>query len=215
MAKQHTISCEQFLGRANQIGQCFFSTRTCANILLAALLSAFQILLASGGSTSGGSPPPPPPPSVVVTVSPPSMTLSLGQTQQFTATVTGTSNTNVTWQVNGIAGGSPSSGTISSTGMYAAPPILPSPPNVAVTAIDPEDNFDDVKSLGGALNSVFAESAQVHERIAEIESCLRAGIIEVSEKSRDSKREWIGEDVTPSKITSVVGGRSLFSDVDT
>ena len=98
-------------------------------------------MLANCGSTSGGSPPPPPPPppSVVVTVSPPSMTLSLGQPQQFTATVTGTANSNVTWQVNGITGGSPGSGTISSTGMYSAPAILPSPPNVAVTAVSGAD----------------------------------------------------------------------------
>lgn len=46
----------------------------------------------------------------------------VGQTQQFSATVTGTSNTAVKWSVNGVAGGNGSLGQISSTGLYTAPP---------------------------------------------------------------------------------------------
>lgn len=43
----------------------------------------------------------------------------------FSAAVTGTSNTTVTWQVNGVVGGSPATGTISSTGIYSAPHSAP------------------------------------------------------------------------------------------
>jgi hypothetical protein len=67
------------------------------------------------------------------------MTLSLGQTQQFQANVTGSSNTSVSWQVNGVPGGSANAGTINSSGMYTAPVILPSPPSVAVTAVSAAD----------------------------------------------------------------------------
>jgi len=49
---------------------------------------------------------------VLVTVSPATTTLQPGQTRQFTATVTGTSNTAVAWSATG--------GTISSTGLYTA-----------------------------------------------------------------------------------------------
>src|SRR2546430_11534661 len=42
---------------------------------------------------------------VAVSVDPPAVSLSVSQTQQFTATVTSTSNKNVTWDVNGVAGG--------------------------------------------------------------------------------------------------------------
>ncbi|MBZ5602288.1 MAG: hypothetical protein LAO79_08280 [Acidobacteriia bacterium] len=49
---------------------------------------------------------------VQVSVSPSAITLAPGQTQQFTATVTGTSNTAVTWVATG--------GTITSAGLYTA-----------------------------------------------------------------------------------------------
>ncbi len=49
---------------------------------------------------------------IQVTVAPASATLQQGQTQQFTATVTGSTNTAVTWSATG--------GTISSTGLFTA-----------------------------------------------------------------------------------------------
>jgi len=58
----------------------------------------------------------------------------LGATQQFTATVTNTTNTAVTWAVNGIASGSAQFGTIDANGLYRAPAILPSPAQVTVRA---------------------------------------------------------------------------------
>lgn len=57
------------------------------------------------------------------------------QTRQFTATVTGTTNTAVNWQVNGVAGGNSTVGTISSSGLYTAPGTVPSPSNVSITAV--------------------------------------------------------------------------------
>lgn len=54
-------------------------------------------------------------PSVVIDVSPSTVTLVSGTTQQFTATVTGTTNTAVTWSTTG--------GTVSSSGFYTAPTV--------------------------------------------------------------------------------------------
>ena len=62
-----------------------------------------------------------PPPVINVTVSPASATVGVSQTQQFTATVTGTTNTAVTWSVDGVAGGNATVGTISTSGIYTAP----------------------------------------------------------------------------------------------
>jgi uncharacterized protein (DUF1800 family) len=59
----------------------------------------------------------------------------LGATAQLTATVANTTNTAVTWQVNGTAGGSATVGTISATGLYTAPAALPSPNTVTITAV--------------------------------------------------------------------------------
>lgn len=77
---------------------------------------------------------PSPTPTVSVTVSPSQASVSLGAIQQFTASVTGTLNSNVTWSVNGVQGGNSIVGLISSSGLYVAPPILPSPATITIQA---------------------------------------------------------------------------------
>ena len=62
---------------------------------------------------------------VVVIVSPGSVGLAPGATQQFQAAVTGTPNTAVTWKVNGATGGDPSVGLITQSGLYTAPAAVP------------------------------------------------------------------------------------------
>jgi len=59
---------------------------------------------------------------VAVSISPQSVSLSGMHTQQFLANVTGTTNKAVSWSVNGISGGNANVGTISSSGLYSAPP---------------------------------------------------------------------------------------------
>src|SRR5438094_6986821 len=76
---------------------------------------------------------------VSVTISPTSATVGAGGTQQFTATVTNTNNTAVTWQVNGVPGGNATAGTISSAGLYTAPAAVPSPATVTVRAVSQAD----------------------------------------------------------------------------
>src|ERR1700688_901181 len=70
---------------------------------------------------------------VRVTVQPASVSVSNFRTQQFTATVTGSSNAAVTWEVNKTTGGSQIFGFISSTGLYVAPRAVP-------TKIDSQQN---------------------------------------------------------------------------
>jgi len=84
-----------------------------------------------GGSNSGGGPPPP---SITVSVSPGSTSVRAGDTQPFTASVSGTTTTGVTWSVNGMPGGNATVGTINASGVYKAPDSLPSPSNVTVQA---------------------------------------------------------------------------------
>jgi hypothetical protein len=81
---------------------------------------------------------------VSVTVTPATPTVNNFATQQFTAAVTGTTNTAVTWQVNGVAGGSQATGFISSSGLFVAPGAVPTksdgsgnsvPTTVTVTAV--------------------------------------------------------------------------------
>src|SRR5438094_904013 len=79
------------------------------------------------------------PTAVSVTISPTSATVGAGGMQQFTATVTNTNNTAVTWQVNGVPGGNATAGTISSAGLYTAPAAVPSPATVTVRAVSQAD----------------------------------------------------------------------------
>lgn len=75
-----------------------------------------------------------PPPAISVTISPTSATVSAGGTQQFQATVTGSTNTAVQWEVNQTPGGNSPTGTISSSGLYTAPATT-TPLQVTVTAV--------------------------------------------------------------------------------
>ena len=76
---------------------------------------------------------------VTVTVSPTLVTLATLATQQFTATVTGTTNTAVTWEVSGVAGGNSAAGLISTNGIYLGPSSVPSPASLSVTAVSQAD----------------------------------------------------------------------------
>ncbi len=74
-----------------------------------------------------------------VQVTPATGTLRAGTQQVFAATVTGTSNTGVTWSINGIAGGNDTVGTIVGNGNYLAPNILPKANTITVTATSVAD----------------------------------------------------------------------------
>lgn len=79
------------------------------------------------------------PPAVGITVSPASATVRVKRTRQFTATVTGTSNTSVVWKVNGIVSGNTTVGRVSGKGVYTAPRRVPSPATVSVSATSVAD----------------------------------------------------------------------------
>jgi uncharacterized protein (DUF1800 family) len=76
---------------------------------------------------------------IAVAVAPPSATVRAGSTQSFAATVTGSTNTSVTWSVNGVAGGNATTGTINASGVYTAPVNLPNPNTITVTATSAAD----------------------------------------------------------------------------
>ncbi len=85
---------------------------------------------ASGGGNTAG---------ISVTVFPSATSVVIGQTVPFSATVTGTTNSTVNWEVAGVAGGNSTVGTITSGGLYTAPSALPNPSTVVVTAVSQAD----------------------------------------------------------------------------
>jgi hypothetical protein len=74
------------------------------------------------------------PAAVTVTISPTTASVRINRTRQFSAQVQNGANTTVIWKVNGVAGGNPTIGTISSTGLYRAPAAVPQPAVVTVSA---------------------------------------------------------------------------------
>ena len=81
-------------------------------------------------------------PQVNVTITPASVQLRPGQTVQFKAAISGTTNTAVNWEVNAAVGGGPVVGTISTSGLYTAPSVLPDAGHttLAINAISVEGN---------------------------------------------------------------------------
>ncbi len=94
---------------------------------------------AAKGSASVNVTNPPPPPVVSITISPTTASVRITTTRQFTATVTNTTNTAVTWKVKGITGGNSTVGTISASGLYRAPNSVPLLNKVTVTVVSVAD----------------------------------------------------------------------------
>ena len=105
--------------------------------VLGILLAGLLLMVGCGGATTASTPATPPAVTIAITGSVSSLTV--GSSHQFTATVSNTTNTAVTWSVNGTAGGDSNVGTISSGGMYTAPAMVPSPQAVTITATSQAD----------------------------------------------------------------------------
>ena len=107
--------------------------------LAALFFISAAFLISSCGGGGGSSATTPAPQTVGINISPATASVTAGKTQQFTATVTGSSNTTVSWAVNGAAGGNTTAGTISSAGLYTAPSQAPNPATVTITATSQAD----------------------------------------------------------------------------
>lgn len=77
---------------------------------------------------------------IAVAVTPKNISLLENSSQQFSASVSGASNSAVTWTVSGSGCSGNSCGVISSTGLYTAPGAVPSPPNVTIKATSQQDS---------------------------------------------------------------------------
>jgi hypothetical protein len=94
---------------------------------------------------------------VVVSVQPASVMLAPLATQGFMASVLGTSNQSVVWQIQGTACAvSGACGTVDPNGTYAAPTAAPSPDSLRVVAVSSDDT-----SQSGAANVTISTGADI------------------------------------------------------
>ncbi|HMD09490.1 MAG TPA: Ig-like domain-containing protein [Candidatus Acidoferrum sp.] len=110
MTSSETV--QPFLARAARLGRLRCWVEAGAGLLFVVL--ALGLGGCAGATSSSGAKQNPPPTSsgVTVSINPTSASLQTGSPQQFSAIVTGSSNTNVTWTATG--------GTISTGGLYTA-----------------------------------------------------------------------------------------------
>jgi uncharacterized protein (DUF1800 family) len=92
-------------------------------------------------------------PAITIQIAPGSASLHPGGTQAFSAAVTGTANSAVTWSVNTPGGGSTTLGFISSQGTYSAPAGVPNPNTITVTATSVADPTKSSSATVTLLNS--------------------------------------------------------------
>ena len=113
-----------------------FQNQPVLTVLATAALSSLFLSSCGGG---GGSTSTTPPASVEISISPTTASVMVDGTKQFTATVSNTTNTAVNWSVNNTSGGNSMLGTVSSTGLYTGPDLVPSSSSVTVTATSQAD----------------------------------------------------------------------------
>jgi len=124
------------------------------------LLCLFPLL--AGCATSGGgssttkspTPDPPAPTTIAVSVAPTTANIRAGDSFTFSSTVTGSSNTTVSWFVNDTANGSATLGTIDATGKYTAPATLPSSNPVTIKATSAADSTKSATSAVSLQNPI-------------------------------------------------------------
>ncbi len=127
----------------------------CLDEMGTALLIAISTLGCGSGAV-GPAAPPPPPPTISVSVTSPSSSVNLGATVTLTPSVTGSTNTGVTWSVDQVNGGDAAVGTITSSGIYTAPGILPQPATATITATSVADTSD-----GGSVTLTIASGFSI------------------------------------------------------
>ena len=154
------------------------------------LMASAWTLGCGGGGASPVAPPPPPPPSPIsVSVTPTSAAVLLGNTQNFSAEVVNATNTQVTWSVNGIAGGNANVGMMATHGQYTAPADLPSPASVEIRATS---QADPAKSASAQVTVTSDISLSVAPGAASVElgaiQAFRASL--VSNGHPDSAVRW-------------------------
>jgi uncharacterized protein (DUF1800 family) len=130
----------------------------------AGLFSLSLAALALGCSGGGGGSTPTANPAVTISGA---SQARLGSTVQLTATVTNTTTTAVTWQVNGVAGGSSATGTISAAGLYTPPATIPSPNTMTITAVTLATPVASASQTESILNPIpVVSSAQATQTVA-------------------------------------------------
>ena len=165
------------------------------------LYALLALGLVSCGGGGGGNPPPPP---VSVSISPTTASVEIGNTAQFTATVQNTSNRAVTWLVNDVAGGNATVGTISASGLYAAPATVPNPNSVTVKAVS---QADATKSASATVTITLIITISIAPTAVTLPAGATQQFTATVENTANTSVTW--------KVNDVTGGNSTLGTITT
>ena len=152
---------------------------------------------------------------IVVAVTKPTLppTLQVGQTQEFQASVTGSSDTTVSWQVDGIAGGDSIVGTMTpgsdGTAIYTAPAQVPNPAQLVITAISDAEPAAQASILANIVPAVPVTVAVTSQ------GCVNTNAVPV-DTTVQFKAELTGapsQDVT-WQVNKITGGNGTIGTIN-
>jgi hypothetical protein len=179
---------------------------------------AFDSTLCYGGST-------PPPPTINITIAPTAVTLETSAVQQFTATVTGTTNTAASWNAT--------CGAVSQTGAYLAPATDPGmacivsatsvadPSKIAnatvtISVVPPPPDGQKVISLdfqGTATAMVTSETAGIVPKKFWNEAAGASGtmaLVDETGAGTNARATWTSPNGWSTPITSSAGNYKMM-----
>jgi len=151
----------------------------------------------SGGSGSGTTGTP------TLTLSPSWPRVVIGGTQQFT-----TSETNVTWAVNGIPGGNDIVGTISPAGLYTAPAVVPLDPVISiwVTAKGSGSTTYTHANVGALTGNQFAYVSSASDNSIQVfKADVKTGTLQ------PTSTFTVGTGTAPTELAVAPNGKYLYS----
>jgi hypothetical protein len=138
-------------------------------VLVAVSIGMTAVIVSCGGATSAPISGYNAIDAISVSITPPTMTVPTGTIQTFTATVNGSGEQTVQWEVNGTPGGAPIIGTIDSSGNYTAPQFVPIPANVVITAVPNADNTKQGNATVTITGALLPATVLMSPRIAALQ----------------------------------------------
>jgi uncharacterized protein (DUF1800 family) len=144
----------------------------------------------------------------------------MGTTTQFTATVTGTTNSAVSWEANGIVGGDAADGTISAAGLYTAPAVLPANGSVTITAVSKASSSASASVSESILNPIpsvtAATATQVGSSLTYTIDVFGSGFVPSSAIQANGNSQpttYVSASEVTASVTVVSGTTNLSVDI--
>jgi hypothetical protein len=141
-------------------------------------------------------------PAISAAISPTSSTLPAGGTQSFSATVQNATDTNVTWYVNQVNGGSSATGIITSTGLYTAPSVQSQTTFTVTTVADADTSISASASV--TVTPLVNVTLNPHNAAVETSHTLQFSVTVVN--TPNTAVTW--------QVNGVTGGNSTVGTIN-